>query len=228
MGLAVRNRIVPFVARLRRVAHVARRRASFDLSSACSELWSGRVVPRRLLALNLVMAGVSVFCCLRIGHALFAPAPQPPSSTARALAVPGDHDQNIVRTSRSSGYYETIASRSLFNPDRAESAPAESAGRAPLTIPTLALYGVAISDDTRVAFVQDLATKRISSYKTGDPLAGGRVERIEPDQIVINRADGPIEIRLHRPKDSPTLAPSPQGQSPEEVVPPRRARGRQD
>ena len=146
----------------------------------------------------------------------------------RALAAPGDHDQDIVRTSRSSGYYETIAARSLFNSDRAESASAESAGRAPLTIPTLALYGVAISDDARVAFVQDLATKQISSYKTGDPLAGGRVERIEPDRIVIIRAEGPIEVLLRRPKDSSTLAASPQGQSPEEVVPPRRARGRQD
>ena len=201
---------------------------SFDLSTACARLWSGRIVSRRLLTLDLVMAGVSVFCCLRIGHALFALAPQSQSSAVRALAVPGDPDQNIVRTSHSSGYYETIAARSLFNPNRAESASTESAGRAPLTIPTLALYGVAISDDARVAFVQDTATKRLSSYKTGDPLAGGRVERIEPDRIVIIRADEPIEVLLHRPKDSPTLAPSPPGQSPEEVVPPRRARGRQD
>jgi type II secretion system (T2SS) protein C len=227
MGLAVRNRLVPLLARLRRVGHEARRRISFDLSAACSELWSGRVVSRRLLALNLVMAAVSVFCCLRIGHALFAPASPPPPRTARALGVPGERDQNIVRTSHSSGYYDTIAARSLFNPDRAESASAESAGRAPLAIPTLALYGVAISDDTRIAFVQDLATKRISSYKTGDRLAGGRVERIEPDRVVIMRADGPIEVLLHRPKEPLPLSQSPQAPSPEDV-PPRRARGRQE
>lgn len=118
--------------------------------------------------------------------------------------------------------------RSLFSPSRSDSVSSEATGRAPLTTPTLALYGVAISDDTRVAFVQDLATKQISSYKAGDQLAGGRLERVEPDRVVIMRADGPIEILLHRPKEPQTLAPSPEAQSPEQVVPPRRARGRQE
>jgi hypothetical protein len=65
-------------------------------------------------------------------------------------------------------------------------------------------------------------------YKLGDTLAGGRIERIEADRVIIMQADGPIEVLLHRPNEPQTLAPSPQAQSPEQVVPPRRARGRQE
>jgi hypothetical protein len=59
-------------------------------------------------------------------------------------------------------------------------------------------------------------------YKTGDKLAGGQVERIEPDRVVIMRADGPIEVMLHRPRE-----PLPVVSSPEEDSS-RRSRGRQE
>jgi hypothetical protein len=185
-------------------------------------------VSRRLFALNLVLVGASILCCIRIGHALFAPALPTLSIAARPFSASLERHQDIGRTSHTSGYYELIATRSLFSPNRTDSALLETTGRAELTTPTVALYGVAISDDTRVAFVQDLATKQISSYKTGDRLAGGFLERIEADRVVIMRADGPIEVLLHRPKESQSLAPSPQAQSPEQVVPARRARGRQE
>lgn len=59
---------------------------------------------------------------------------------------------------------------------------------------------MAISDDSRLAFIHDLDTNRIAGYKLGDILAGGRVERIEADRVIIVR-DGPIEVGLHRPRD---------------------------
>jgi hypothetical protein len=224
---AVGRRIAPILGRLRGIGYRARQRLSFDLSTACSKLLRGRLVSRRLLALNLVMAGVSLLFCIRIGRALVAPTPPLPSSSRPAgAAVMREPDS--VRGSQAGGHYEVIATRSLFDPNRSNSTSAEVTGRTPLPVSTLALYGVAISDDARVAFVQDRTTKQMASYRTGDSLAGGRVDRIEPDRIVIIRADGPVEVLLHRPQDSPALAPSPHGQSPEEVVPPRRARGRQD
>ena len=185
-------------------------------------------MPRRLFALNLVLAGASVFCCIRIGHALLASALPPPSIAASPLSVSRERHQDVGRTSHASGYYELIVTRSLFSPNRTDLAPSETTGRAELTRPTLALYGVAISDDTRVAFVQDLATKQLATYKTGDRLAGGRLERIEPDRVVIMRPDGRLEVLLHRPKESESLSLSQPAQSPEQVVPARRARGRQE
>ena len=182
----------------------------------------GKVLARPLLGLNLLLAGLSAFSSIRIVHAVFAPDLQSPSRVARPLAVAVPIDHGAVRSSRSSGVYDVIATRTLFHPNRSEPRSLEAMAPILPPAPTLALYGVAISDDTRVAFVQDLVTKQILGYKTGDKLAGGQVERIEPDRVVIMRADGPIEVLLHQPKESQAVVPS------AEDVSPRRSRGRQE
>jgi hypothetical protein len=187
----------------------------------------GQILARRLLALNLLLAGLAVFSSIRIGHALFAPDLQSPPRIARPLAVAAPRDHGALRNSRSSAVYDVIATRSLFDPNRSSPRSSEATAPIQLPAPTLALYGVAISDDTRVAFVQDLVTKQIVGYKTGDRLAGGQVERIEPDRVVIMRADGPMEVLLHQPKEhqpeeSQAVVPS------AEEVSPRRSRGRQE
>jgi type II secretory pathway component PulC len=182
----------------------------------------GKVLARPLFALNLFLTVISIFFSIRIGHALFTPDFQSPSRVARPSGAATPRDHGAVRNSPSSGVYDVIATRTLFHPNRSE--PRSSEAMAPIlpTPPTFALYGVAISDDTRVAFVQDLVTKQIVGYKTGDKLAGGQVERIEPDRVVIMRADGPIEVLLHQPKESPAVVPS------AEEISPRRSRGRQE
>jgi type II secretory pathway component PulC len=196
-------------------------RKILDLLSARLES-RRRALSRPLLALNLVMVGLSIFFCIRIGHALFAPAPRPTSPVARTVAAAGPRDHGAARNSPSSGVYDVIATKSLFDPKRSQSTSSEVMAPRLRPAPTLALHGVAISDDTRVAFVQDLVTKQLSGYKTGDKLAGGQVERIEPDRVVIMRADGPIEVLLRRPKEPQAVVPSPEEPSP------RRSRGRQD
>ena len=193
-----------------------------DLLSTRLELRSRWTMSRPLLALNLFLAGLSVFFFIRIGHAVFASDLQSTFPIARPLAVAGPRAPGAARHARSSGDYGVIATRTLFHPSRSQSTSSEAMAPIPPPASTLALYGVAISDDTRVAFVQDLVTKQISGYRTGDKLAGGQVERIEPDRVVIMRADGPIEVLLRRPKEPQAAAPSP------EEISPRRSRGRQD
>jgi type II secretory pathway component PulC len=193
-----------------------------DLLSTRLELRRRWAISRPLLALNLFLAGLSVFFSIRIGHALFAPDLRSTPPVARPLAVANAREQGAMRNSRSSRVYDVIATKSLFDPNRAQPTSPEAMAPIPSPAPTVALYGVAISDDTRVAFVQDLATKQILGYRTGDKLAGGQVERIEPDRVVIMRADGPIEVLLRRPKEPQAAVPSP------EEISPRRSRGRQD
>ena len=187
-----------------------------------SALRSGWAMSRPVLALNLSMAGLSVFFSIRLGHALFSPDLQSPSRTARPVAVAPPRNHDVVPNSRSPRVYDVIATRTIFHPNRSE--PTRSEAIAPILppAPTLALYGVVINGDTRLAYLQDLATKQMFGYTTGDKLAGGQVERIEPDRVVIMRADGPIEVMLHRPRE-----PLPVVSSPEEDSP-RRSRGRQE
>jgi len=179
-------------------------------------------MPRSVLVLNLGMAGLSVFSSIRIGQALFAPDPQPSSRVVRPVAVTSPRNQDVATNSRSREVYDVIATRTLFHPKRAE--PTRSEAIAPILppAPTLALHGVVINGDTSLAYLQDLATKQIFGYKAGDKLAGGQVERIEPDRVVIMRADGPIEVLLRRPKEPQPVMPSSQEDSP------RRSRGRQE
>src|SRR5438445_682298 len=105
--------------------------------------------------------------------------------------VPPQHDV-APPGSPLGGAYDVIPTRNLFDTNRSD---AKNVAAIVETLPpaaALALYGVVISEDTRLAYLEDPATKRIAGYKIGDRLAGGQVERIEPDRVVILRAGGLI------------------------------------
>jgi hypothetical protein len=218
----------------------ALRTGSLDLLPSRSELLSGWAMSKPRLALNLVMAGLSVFFSIRVGHALLAPDPQISSRIPRPIAATAPRHQDVAPRSRSRGADDVITTRNLFNPHRSESTPSPAIILVPPVAATWALYGVVISDDTRLAYVQDLATKRIFGYKTGDKLAGGQVGRIEPDRVVILRSGGPVELMLHRPEEprpgvskSPSASaanaqPSPPAVPSPDEGSPRRFRGRQE
>ena len=193
-----------------------------DLLPARSEPRSGRAMSRPVLALNLATAGLSVFFSIRVGHALFTPDLQSPSRIARPVAVTAPRNHDVAPNSHSREVYDVIATRTLFHPNRSEPTRSEAIAQMLPPAPALALYGVVISGDTRLAYVEDLATRQIVGYMTGDKLAGGQVERIEPDRVVIMRADGPFEVMLHRPREPLPVVPSPEEGSP------RRSRGRQE
>jgi len=177
-----------------------------------------------LLALNFFMAGLSIFFFITIVHTPSAPDSRTASRIGRAFAVTASPKRDVaVPGSPLGGAYDVIATRNLFDPNRSD---AKNLAAIVETLPpaaTLALYGVVISDETRLAYLEDPATKRIVGYKIGDKLAGGQVERIEPDRVAIMRAGGLIEVRLHdqnRPR--PVVSESPQAQGTNEG--PRRRR----
>ena len=201
---------------------MARRRQAPALRTRWATFRTMWALSRPVLALNLFMVGLSVFFSIRVGHALFTRDLQSPSRIARPLAVTAPRSHDVVPNSRSREVYEVIATRTLFHPNRSEPTRSEAITPTLPPAPTLALYGVVISGDTYLAYIQDLATKQVLGYRTGAKLAGGQVERIEPDRVVIMRADGPIEVMLHRPKEPLPVVPSPEEASP------RRSRGRQE
>jgi len=175
-----------------------------------------------VLALHMLLMAISILACIRIGHALIGLDVQPGTRVAQPVVAQPLSDARIPRRPGSTGGYDVIATRTLFDPNRAQPATSATVARSTLPAPTLVLVGVAISDDSRVAFVQDPSTNRIAGYKLGDTLAGGQVELIEADRVLIARTDGPIEVRLHQPKGTVPVAGVP------EEVSPRRSRGRQE
>ncbi len=113
------------------------------------------------------------------------------------------------RSRRSPATNELIAARNLFHPDRAQPKNSDALAALPPTT-NLMLYGVVWSEENPIAYVEDPSTKKIFGYKRGDAMAGGYVDRIEPDRIVIQRTGGPVEILLRAPnKPRPVAAATP-------------------
>ena len=198
---------------------IALRRLPHTLSEL-PEKWS---MSRPLTVLNLLLVGISVVFSIQLLRGFAAPAPLPLIRVDRPLVA-------VVSAKKDSGpagppltAYGGIAARNLFNPDRSATgrSDAGSGDQAFATKPVL--YGVVIGEETRVAYLEDPSTKRIFGYKVGDVVAGGQLEQIETDRVVIKRVDERLEIMLHgsnKPRSTvdasmppPGVRPAPTGPS---------------
>jgi hypothetical protein len=165
-------------------------------------------VPKRLLIVNVLLGGVCLFCLAFIVQRLAwappaaeRPRPGTPSSSP-VVAAP-----QTPRPAVSA--YNSIASKSLFSPSRSE-APVGTAGSA-IAGPKPNLYGVVVRDPNPIAYLEDPLTKRVAGYRIGDAIAGGTVQLITADSVVISRSDGNIDVRLRdpsKPRPAPPAQPT--------------------
>src|SRR3989441_9465480 len=175
-------------------------------------------MPRRLLLINVVLAAVSVLCIVLIVKQLLtarppaAPRGRPAVGSSAATAPAGDPRLPPQA-------YNVIASRNLFSPTRSETAGPAIAGGAPVIVVKPALHGVVLREGSPIAYLEDPFTKRIAGYKVGDPIAGGTVQTISADAVVIARPDGTVDVRLRDPSKPRPPAPA-VGQPPGPGQPP--------
>ena len=95
----------------------ASRAIAFAHSPRFAELRDGWAMSAPLLALDLFMAGLSVFFFITIVHTPSAPDSRTPSRTGRAFAVTVSHKNDVAAPgSPIRGAYEVIATRNLFDP----------------------------------------------------------------------------------------------------------------
>ena len=166
-------------------------------------------MPRRLLAINVVLACVAILCVALIVKQL---ATSRPPATARGRAPVGS-SANPVSAGDSKlppQAYNVIASRNLFSPTRSETAGPGTAGgvaQAPVVKPSL--HGVVLREGSPIAYLEDPLTKRIAGYRIGDPIAGGTVQTISADAVVISRPDGMVDVRLRDPSKPKPAPPQP-------------------
>ncbi len=173
-----------------------------------------------LVLLNLLLAAAAVAFSIQLIRVLFTPHPfsSPPVPHSVQAVVSPKEDPAPTRPPLAA--YNVVATRNLFNPSRSEAVTqTESLAQASKPV----LYGVLINGDTRLAYLEDPATKRVVAYKTGDALAGGQLERIETDRVVIKRAEGPLQIMLkdpHKPKPTVSEPTPPPGTASPAAFPP--------
>ncbi|MFA6053895.1 MAG: hypothetical protein WC769_00830 [Thermodesulfovibrionales bacterium] len=101
--------------------------------------------------------------------------------------------------------YVKISEENLFHPER--KIPVEKKAdqqQQPLSKPEFVLYGTLITDDLRLAYIEDLKAprnspgrgKRQTALKKGDALSGFTLKEIEADQIVMARGEESIAVKV--------------------------------
>jgi hypothetical protein len=150
-------------------------------------------VYRRLLVLNVLIGLVGGLLAVALVRELLTSRPLPAPAVPRpapAAAVPASNP-----TPAASGGYGVIVTKNVFSPSRAEApaGPAATAGPKPL------LHGVVIDGAKSRAYLEDPAAGRTFGYAVGDAVAGGRVQAISADRVIIARPDGRLEVLLQDP-----------------------------
>jgi len=168
-------------------------------------------MPRRLVAINIVLAAVSVLCIALIVKQLVATRPTATPRgrgpvTARGESAPAG-DPRLAQQA-----YSVIATRNLFSPTRSETSGPALASNAPALVAKPNLHGVVLREGSPIAYLEDPLTKRIAGYRIGDPIAGGTVQTISADAVVISRPDGMVDVRLRDPSKPRPAPPQQPGQ----------------
>ena len=148
------------------------------------------------MALNIVLAALSAVFIAYIVRQLVSPTPLPVGGrrAAATTVVPP-----ALETPRApAGAYTVVASRNLFNPSRSDSGAGTSTATAgPVVRPSL--FGIVVREGGSIAYLEDPVTKRVVGYRVGDKVVGGTVQTIKADSVVIERPEGPLDVRLRDP-----------------------------
>jgi len=183
-------------------------------------------MPRHLVALNLLLVAISVAAVVYTVREITAVPQATPVRSRPALA--GTPTGQPETSPPPAGSFGVVASRNLFSPTRTEAPPAAvaAAGAAPaVPIAKPNLYGVVLRENTPIAYLEDPSTKRVAGYRQGDTVAGGTVQLIAADHVILTRPEGRVEVRLSDPSKPRPPAPVAPGQPgavpvPGAVVPP--------
>ncbi len=152
---------------------------------------------RRLLLVNLFLLALSVFFAASLVWTLWRqpslpPLPVPPS---RVPPIEVTTEDGAGGSRPALQTYSVVATRNLFSPNRSESGVQTG-----MTASPLFLYGVVIGDGVRVAYLENPVTKRLAEYRVGDPVAGGQLDQIEADHVVIRQGGVRLTVMLRDPR----------------------------
>ncbi len=178
---------------------------------------------RGLVLLDFLLLAAAAYFGAQVFDLWTTPLPRdtaaPPTSVGApaalaAAAVPGGfRPADGTGRSRPSGVgYSTIADKNLFSPTRTERGPEPTPTVTPAKMmptppppalppppPKPYLNGVVILETGAVAYMEDPTTKKVAAYRVGDTVAGGTIESIAPDHVVLDRPSGRLEVRLRDP-----------------------------
>jgi hypothetical protein len=172
-------------------------------------------VSRRLLVLNVLLGALGCLFAAGLIREVGAgrtlpsnPAPRAGQSAPEAGGAAAGEPVPI-------GAYQTIATKNLFSPARSETVATVAAPG-----PKPVLHGVMLDGPKSRAYLEEPPARRVFGYAVGDTIAGGRLDSIGPDRVVITRPEGPVEVLLHDPSKPKPVAPAAAGPPGQRTPPP--------
>jgi Type II secretion system protein C len=164
-------------------------------------------MPKKLLIINVLLLLIAGASLAFIARQLMTPMAMPLPARARP-ANPASAARVEEPARGLGGAYTSVAARNLFSPTRTEAPPTTTtAAASPAVKPNL--FGIILRDGAPVAYLEDPTTKRVAGYRVGDTMAGGTVQTISADSVVIARPDGNMDVRLRdpgKPRPAPVTA----------------------
>lgn len=147
-----------------------------------------------LLAIAAALAAHVLPPLLNVGVSSTPPAPK--------KIAEGKEEKPAVPQPLSAMEYVVIAEQNVFNPER--KIPAEKKDEKPLPKPEFVLYGTLITDDTSIAFLDDLKAayttpgrgKRQKTLRIGSTLSGYTLSEVYPDRVIMVRGEDRMELRV--------------------------------
>lgn len=99
--------------------------------------------------------------------------------------------------------YAVVSEQNLFHPER--KIPPENKGDKTIPRPEVVLYGTLITDDTSIAFIEDMKSpystpgrgKRQRALRKGDNVSGYILREIEASRIVLVKGEDTIVVMLN-------------------------------
>jgi hypothetical protein len=165
-------------------------------------------MPKKLMIINGVLLLIAAGSVAFVARQLMAPMPMPLPARGRPAAPPAGRE--AAPPAADAAAYASVAARNLFSPTRSEgtSTTATASAEAPAAGKP-SLYGVVLRDGAPIAYLEDPSTKRVAGYRVGDNVAGGTVQTISADNVVIDRPGGSLDVRLRDPGKPRPAAPPP-------------------
>ncbi|HEU4368563.1 MAG TPA: hypothetical protein VFV05_10105 [Methylomirabilota bacterium] len=164
-------------------------------------------MPKKLLIINVLLSLIAAGSTVFIVRQLTAPMPMPLASRRPAATAPAAGAEEPPPSPGNSAYV-AVAARNLFSPTRTE-APSTAVAGVAASLPKPNLYGIVLREGAPIAYLEDPSTKRVAGYRIGDNVAGGTVQTIGADGVVLTRPEGKIDVRLRDPaRPRPAAAPA--------------------
>jgi hypothetical protein len=163
----------------------------------------------RWLLLDLVLVSLASAAGIGLVREVVEGRPLPPPPvTSESSPHPAAPDDSVPAATDQTGaapeQYRVVAAGNLFAASRGTAA-------AIVAVPAgvkLLLHGVVIDGDRSRAYLDDPVAKRVFGYAVGDSVAGGRLERILDDRVLIRGSDGLVEILLQDPAKPQSTEPA--------------------